>query len=362
MLTAEGCRQRRMRLLDRMRSSGIERLALADPVHLCYLAAADFDPIGLSADLPAVLLIERDGQATLVLDRRSPDSALSAHVDEIVQTDWYPGDAPACCPRQLSLDTKLRELGVIRLHDQFGDPLRREIVTTIAELRRAKDLDELAAIRACIAAGETGHVWANSHIEAGMTELDVYAGVQAACERVAGKPVIVYGDFAVSPGPERMGGPPTTRTLANGDLFILDFSVVIGGYRGDFTNTLAVGHQPTPKQQTLFNSCLRAMQTGEATLRAGAKCQQVYDAVLRSFKADGVAGHFPHHAGHGLGLTHPEAPYFVRQSTETLVAGDVVTLEPGLYVPSVGGMRIERNYLVTSTGFELLTRHGIELV
>ena len=60
-----------------------------------------------------------------------------------------------------------------------------------------------------------------------------------------------------------------------------------------------------------------------------------------------MAEHFPHHAGHGLGLTHPEAPYLVRHADETLLAGDVVTLEPGLYVAGVGGIRIEHNYLIT---------------
>jgi Xaa-Pro aminopeptidase len=87
----------------------------------------------------------------------------------------------------------------------------------------------------------------------------------------------------------------------------------------------------------------------------------VYDAVLGSFAAAGVAEFFPHHAGHGLGLSHPEAPYFVRHSRETLLAGDVVTLEPGLYVDGVGGIRIEHNYLVTDAGFEQLSRHRIAL-
>ena len=68
-----------------------------------------------------------------------------------------------------------------------------------------------------------------------------------------------------------------------------------------------------------------------------------------------------HHAGHGLGLTHPEAPFFVPKADETLLAGDVVTLEPGLYVADVGGIRIEHNYLVTGTGFERLSNHTIAL-
>ena len=68
-----------------------------------------------------------------------------------------------------------------------------------------------------------------------------------------------------------------------------------------------------------------------------------------------------HHAGHGLGLSHPEAPFFVKNATETLMAGDVVTLEPGQYVTGIGGIRIENNYLITETGYEQLSHHDIVL-
>jgi Xaa-Pro aminopeptidase len=194
-----------------------------------------------------------------------------------------------------------------------------------------------------------------------MSELDVYCGVNTACIGAAGHAVIVYGDFAVSPGPERRGGPPTGRVLEPGDMLILDYSVVIGGYRGDFTNTLVVGREPRPDQQRLYDLCCQAMAAGEKELRSGSLCRTVYDAVRDIFARAGVAEHFPHHAGHGLGLTHPEAPYFVRQANETLLAGDVVTLEPGLYIPGVGGIRIEHNYLIREDGYERLSNHVIAL-
>ena len=140
---------------------------------------------------------------------------------------------------------------------------------------------------------------------------------------------------------------------------ILDYSVILGGYRSDFTNTICIGGQPNAGQTRLMQQCQKAMAAGEAELKAGATCQQVYDTVRTAFGTDADA--FPHHAGHGLGLTHPEAPYLVRHSTETLVVGDVVTLEPGLYIDRVGGVRIEHNYLITATGFERLSQHRIGL-
>jgi Xaa-Pro aminopeptidase len=144
-------------------------------------------------------------------------------------------------------------------------------------------------------------------------------------------------------------------------MLILDYSVVLRGYRSDFTNTLVVGREPSPEQQRLYDLCCRAMAAGEKELRQGRECRTVYEAVRDVFERDSVAEHFPHHAGHGLGLTHPEAPYFVRHADESLLAGDVVTLEPGLYVPGVGGIRIEHNYLVTIEGFERLSNHTIAL-
>ena len=104
------------------------------------------------------------------------------------------------------------------------------------------------------------------------------------------------------------------------------------------------------------------MTAGETELKPGRSCRDVYQAVRGAFEGVGLADYFPHHAGHGLGLTHPEAPYFVRHANETLLDGDVVTLEPGLYVPGVGGIRIERNYLVTAQGLERLSGHEITLV
>jgi Xaa-Pro dipeptidase len=144
-------------------------------------------------------------------------------------------------------------------------------------------------------------------------------------------------------------------------MFILDFSVVIRNYRSDFTNTLVVGKEPRPDQQRLCDLCLKAMAQGEKELRSGRSCLTVYQAVRDAFERAGMAEYFPHHAGHGLGLTHPEAPYLVREANETLLAGDVITLEPGLYVPDVGGIRIEHNYLITDKGYERLSNHTIAL-
>jgi Xaa-Pro aminopeptidase len=291
-----------------------------------------------------------------------PGSVKEAHVDDTRVATWYDGQSPATGPRQLALLQGVNPEGKgLRVHDRLGDPYASVLVNTLADMRRQKDPDEIELLRRCMRAGEAGHAWARANVRPGMTELDVYCGVNTACIRAAGAAVIVYGDFAVSPGSSKRGGPPTSRTIEPGDMLILDYSVVIAGYRGDFTNTLVVGKEPTPDQRRLYDNCMAAMAAGERELRAGAPCLTVYGAVRSAFEKAGVAEYFPHHAGHGLGLSHPEAPYIVRHANETLLAGDVVTLEPGLYVDGIGGIRIEHNYLIRERGYERLSNHVIAL-
>ena len=359
MITADGCRQRRRRFLERFPLTS--PVLLGDPLHLRYLANLFVDPLSLSAEFGALLLVKPDGTAVLFHDNRLPRTSVErCFVEERTVLPWYDGLTPGRGPRGVRLREVVQAHGG-RVHDSLTDPQAVEVHTILADLRRVKDADEVAMLRACMRATDAGHAWARANLRPGMTELDLYAGIAATCHRAAGEWGVVYGDFVACPGPARRVGPPTPRVLREGELVIVDFSVVLQGYRSDFTNTLAVGGKPSAEQTRMMDLCLKAMAAGEATLRDGTTCQTVYDAVKGVFQAADMAEGFPHHAGHGLGVSHPEAPFIVRESTETLRAGDVVTLEPGLYFDEVGGMRIEHNYLVTPEGFERLSHHHIGL-
>ncbi|MBV9124244.1 MAG: M24 family metallopeptidase, partial [Planctomycetes bacterium] len=289
MLRAEECRQRRQRLWQRLDSppeGGV--LLLADPIHLMYLANFFVDPFSLGAGFGGLLLVRRDGQAVLIHDDRLPASVDQAHVEERRVVPWYDGRSPARCPRRLALLQGLADLKEQpRIHDRPEDPFGPVLIETLTAMRRQKDADEIALLRRCVQAAEAGHAWARDHLQPGMTELDVYCGVSTACIQQAKQAVIVYGDFAVSPGPERTGGPPTNRVLQSGDMFILDFSVVMGGYRSDFINTLVVGREPTADQRRLADLCRGALAAGEQELRAGAACRTVYQAVRSVFAKAG---------------------------------------------------------------------------
>ena len=355
MITAEGCKSRVDRFLREFQPSGT--VLLADPTNLRYFANAYVDPFHLGTDYGPMLAIRPDGSTTLLLDSRAPASLDRAFVNDRIKTKWYDGQTPGKDSRRMILRQPLETIGTGgRVHDDILDADAQRLHDIVSNLRRRKDPDEIEQLKLCMRVTEKGHAWARANVQPGMSELEVYAGIQRECTLAAGHPVIVYGDFAVSPGSARRGGPATKQISKPGDMLILDFSVVIQGYRSDFTNTLVVGVEPNAGQQKLYDECIKAMKAGEAELKAGVKCQTVFDAVNAA-----LDGKLVHHAGHGLGLTHPEAPFFVAHSEGELVAGDVVTLEPGLYIDGIGGLRIEHNYLITASGYERLSHHTIAL-
>jgi Xaa-Pro aminopeptidase len=361
MLTKDLCLARRRKLMELLKETPTGPLVLSDPINLRYLANFSVDPFSLGADFGGILVIENDGTAQLFHDHRLPKSVNEACVEQRTPIIWYDGKSAGQGPRRLILRETVVKFGG-RIHDSLGDPACTRVLTTVGEMRRAKYADEIELLKKCMRLGEAGQAWARTHVKAGMSELQVYEGIFAATAEAARQPVIVYGDFTVSPGSSKRGGPPTDHILQDGETLILDYSCVLFGYRSDFTNTLVVGGKPTPAQQNLMDLSKAAMAAGEGMLKAGQSCKAVYDAVRGVFETAKLAGNFPHHAGHGLGLQHPEAPFFVEKADETLIAGDVVTLEPGLYVDNVGGVRIEHNYLITASGYERLSHHTIDLV
>jgi Xaa-Pro aminopeptidase len=372
MLTAEGCHERRRRLWDAVPEE-VGTLVVSSPEGLIYLANYAPSPFVFNTvESTAALIMYRD-RTVLLGDNLVRAFLDRGFADEVVALEWYTGKKSAP-PRRAWLAEAVREripagagcrVGMESLGlglAGFGPDSAFLLDPLIRGLRRRKDLDELALIRKSACAGEAAHAEAPSRIKPGMTELDVYLIVQEIAMKECGEQVVVYGDFPSGPrcATDR-GGPPTRRKIESGDLVMLDFSIVVHGYRTDFTNTFVVDGEPSPRQVELYEICMGALEAGESRLRPGTSARDVDAAVRGHFRSNGLEACFPSHSGHGLGLGHPEPPYLVPESDDVLQEGDVVALEPGLYLPGVGGMRFERNYLITGGGHELLTRHRLAL-
>jgi Xaa-Pro aminopeptidase len=373
-LTAIGCAERRQRLWKLVGDPHrADALIITSPESLVYYANYVPSPFVFNTVESAAALVLLPDRSVLIGDNLLHTFLDQSFTDEVVCLEWYSGKKSAP-PRRFSLAEAV--------HDQLPPKLNGRVGTEsfstshfkktesfsldpiIRKMRRSKDPDELAVIRRSVQAGEAAHAAAHSRIEPGMTELDAFLIVQQAATSEVGEPVLVYGDFVSGPRCEReRGGPPSGRMIERGDLFLLDFSVVVNGYRADFANTFVVGAEPTPRQNELYEICMGALEAGEALLGRGFEAKRVHIAVRDHFALLEVDQYFPSHSGHGLGLGHPEPPYLVSKSTETLLSHDVVALEPGLYVPGVGGMRFERNYAIddSSRGHEILTRHRLGL-
>ncbi len=148
---------------------------------------------------------------------------------------------------------------------------------------------------------------------------------------------------------------PTDRAIAAGDPVVVDFGATFDGYRSDMTRTFCVGGEPTGELARVFAVVRDSQAEGVAAVRPGAGAKEVDEVCRRVIAAAGWAEAFEHGTGHGVGLDIHEAPTVSPMGTASLSPGVVVTVEPGVYLPSVGGVRIEDTLVVTDDGNRPLT-------
>lgn len=378
MLTREGCHAR----VDRLRGALDAALAgvlISDPKHVHRLVNF-WPPTGsLGNDHVHHLLVTGDGHTVLMVDNWLAGRARQSYAHEVAVCDWYTGRAPAT-DRVRSLaafvpatlrDRGLRgaPLGVemprlqAAVYAELGGTSRLVDVWEVSYSQRVcKDEDEIDAIRTAIRVAEAAHRVGREQACDGLSEIELLGRMMDACTVEQGDPAIMLCDLASGDRTCAGGGPATRRVMHDGELLILDLFPLVGGYRGDITNTLCVGGHPTDRQQQVFDVLVAAIHSGEQTLCPGRTGGDVYRAVEATIAEAGYRGRFTHHAGHGIGLGHPESPFLVPESDEALCPGHVVTMEPGIYIPDWGGMRIEHNYVITDHGFERLSAHHVGLV
>jgi Xaa-Pro aminopeptidase len=379
MLTREGCLARRRRLFDAF-SEQPDWVVLFDPQNLMYFANYFQTPfVYRSANAAAALIMGGDGSSILVCDNQLKVFADEAYADEVIAPVWYRGRESAphrrshlvgqvlerlkqCAGSHFLLEGSAVPAAVVEGLRASQPNVRITLIDEVLHaLKRSKDADELEVMRRAIHAGDVAFDTALRKVQPGMSELEVFLLVQQTAQQTLGEQAQLYGDFVSGPRCETGGGPPSERVIEAGDLVLIDFSVIVRGYRGDCANTFVCAATPTAEQRRLHEACLEAMSAGEALLRAGQSCREIDRAVRDSLAARHLAENFTSHAGHGLGLGHPDPPYIVPDSVDTLVAGDIVTLEPGQYIRGTAGMRYERNYRITETGYEVLSQLKLQI-
>lgn len=237
----------------------------------------------------------------------------------------------------------------------------RPTLDLVEALRERKDEDEVARIRDAVAAAERALELTLSRISAGMTEFEV-AGILESALRQAGSDGFPFPSIVASgPNAALPHARPTARKLVRGDFLLLDFGARVGGYCSDITRTFVIG-QASAEQRDIYEVVRLANERATRAVRPGMSGRDA-DGLARGYIEDrGFGDLFGHSLGHGIGLEVHEAPRLAKTAEGPLVAGAVVTVEPGIYRPGWGGVRIEDDVHLGAGGVQVLTRFTRELI
>jgi Xaa-Pro aminopeptidase len=249
-----------------------------------------------------------------------------------------------------------------RLREELGD--RVELVACaglVESLRAVKDADEVAAISAATALADASFERLLREGLVGRTEREVALALEhdmreRGAERPSFESIIAGGAHGALPHAH-----PREVEIRRGDLVVIDWGAQLDGYCSDCTRTVAAG-EPRPESREIYELVLDAQLAGVQAIRAGRATREV-DAVARDvIQRGGYGEQFGHGLGHGVGLAVHERPTLSMRSEDELQASNVVTVEPGVYVPHRFGVRIEDLVVVTDDGCEILTSAPKQLV
>lgn len=242
----------------------------------------------------------------------------------------------------------------------FSTPSLVSAEEKLRQLRMIKDEKELSILReACRLADFAVEVGVNE-IQEGKTEMDVLAAIEFELKKkginqMAFSTMVLTGTNAASPH-----GVPGQTPIKKGDLVLFDLGVVYQGYCSDITRTVAYG-DINDKQKEIYDTVLQAQLAAIEASKPGALCSEIDLAARRYIAEKGYGEYFPHRLGHGLGISVHEYPSLTETNSLAIQQGMVYTIEPGIYVPGVAGVRIEDDIYVTENGCEILTKFPKEL-
>ncbi|QUR67213.1 M24 family metallopeptidase [Mycobacterium spongiae] len=373
--------QRRDNLKASIAAAGLDAMLVTDLTNVRYLS-------GFTGSNGALLVFADDRGSVLATDGRYRTQAAEQAPDLDVAIEralgrHLTGLAADGGVNKLGFESHVVTVdgfdalsGVLDDQESGGSTELVRAAGTVEQLREVKDAGELALLRLACEAADAAltDLVARGGLRAGRTEREVGRDLEAlmfdhGADAVSFETIVAAGANSAIPHHR-----PTDAVLATGDFVKIDFGALVAGYHSDMTRTFVLG-PAADWQLEIYELVRQAQRAGREALRPGAELRDV-DAAARQLIADAGHGeHFGHGLGHGVGLQIHEAPGIGATSAGTLLAGSVVTVEPGVYLPGRGGVRIEDTLAVaanatqanpaTSEGAghtpELLTRFPKEL-
>lgn len=347
------------RTLADAEAEGLDALALVPGPNLLYLTGMPF----FLSERPIVALLPVDARPTVVLPELEAAKATAQGFRVYPYTDeegYALAFHQACASLELAnarvgvegLRMRVLEAGILERYCPGVTLLAVDEV--FARQRMTKSKDELDRMRRAARVAERAFRSWVATLRVGMTEREAAARLIAAllssgADALAFDPIVAGGPRGALPH-----ATPSDRLFQRGDWIVVDWGARVDGYCSDLTRALVVG-QPDGELAEVHRIVVAANEAGRAAVLPGQAAERV-DAAARSvIEAAGYGARFFHRTGHGLGLEEHEPPYIVAGNGLSLMAGMTFTVEPGIYLDGVGGVRIEDDVAVTELGVETLT-------
>ncbi|MEK4517992.1 Xaa-Pro peptidase family protein [Paenibacillus sp. FSL H8-0122] len=343
-----------------MAAGKLDALLVTDPKHVYYLTGFASNP---HERFLGLLLIRGENPVLIVpaLD------AEAAHAASSVKTILTHSDTdnPYALLKSRFGSVSPGSIGIEKEHFSVS---RYELLTEAVAAGSYQDIGHLLRAMRAVKTPEEVRIMQHAaelveevlrqglaHVKAGVSEIELVAELEYLMKKVgASGPSF---DTMVLSGPKTAlpHGVPGERLIQPGDLLMFDLGVYAGGYASDITRTFAVGEVDS-RLRDIYNAVLAANEAGIAASVAGASFGSVDKAARDVIEAAGYGEYFMHRVGHGLGMDTHEYPSLHGLNTDIIQNGNVFTVEPGIYVPGLGGVRIEDDVRVTAEGPQTLTR------
>ncbi|MFC1490953.1 M24 family metallopeptidase, partial [Candidatus Latescibacterota bacterium] len=224
----------------------------------------------------------------------------------------------------------------------------------IEQLRETKDSTELKSISDSQKITDRVFEYILDMVKPGINELDLACEIDYQFRKTGGEGSAFETIVASGPNSSKPHAIPSDRKIENGDLVLFDMGTILDGYASDMTRTVVLGKADS-EQKKIYNLVLNAQLAAIESISSGEKCSEIFNKAMDIFKKAGYSDKFIHSLGHGVGIDVHENPRLSENSGDILNTNSVVTVEPGLYIPDWGGIRIEDMVAVAEHGCLNLT-------
>ena len=357
---------RLQKLLD---TTGLDVVALVSGANMVYFTGLHYH----LSERPVIAFVSKEGLSFIVpqleVTKLTTRNDLEARIFDWSDAQGYEG-AFQTAVEQLGLDKgaswaadgmTMRVFEWLALKNAGADMGNAsDVGQDLLRVRSHKTPEEITLMREAIEISEEALHRTLAWVEVGMTEREIAKKLEAEMSMLGGEglafgTLVLTGEKTALPH-----GVTAGRQLQANEFLLFDFGALKQDYPADITRTFCIG-TPTDEMRRVYNTVLKANQAAHAAAKPGVTCHEVDKAARDVIEAAGYGEFFTHRLGHGLGLSGHELPNIAPNNHTKLEPGMVFTIEPGIYQPGVGGVRIEDNVVVTEDGIETLTSFPREL-